>query len=188
MIDDTQFRTLAERSHEMQCIVNRNGCFIYVNPAWTRVLGWFPDEMVGSKYIDFVHPDEKTETKLVAEAHLNGENVFGFINRYRSKGGPFLSLQWWSEASPDGLIYASAHDITEVQRSSSRAAEIEEVSGVCSWELDMDTQAVYWSPGTMRLIGWNEGRQPTLDEAYALIEAEGLAVLQPAIANLMETG
>ena len=188
MNDYKEFFVLAEHSQDMLCIVDGEGRFRYVNPAWTRVLGWMPDELIGSEYLAFVHEDDLHDTREIARQQTEGRDIAGFINRYRTKDGSFRNVQWWSQPTDGGNVYASAHDITEIQRSSSRAAEIEDVSGVCSWEFDVDTGAVYWSPGTQRLIGWKEQRHPTLKEALELITEEGQATLKPVFENLIATG
>lgn len=188
MSADKLYRMLAEHAHDMLCIVDGDDRFVYLNPAWARTLGWTSDELVGKRYLEFVHPDDVDDTIAVARDQKEGNAIVGYVNRYRTKSGIYRSVKWWSKPSHDGYIFASAHDITELQRSSSRAAEIEDVSGVCSWEFDVDTGDVYWSPGTKRLIGWTEPRQPTLDEALALITEEGQARLQPVFENLIATG
>ncbi len=188
MTSEPSYVMLAEKTRHMLCIVDDQGIFAYVNPAWTQALGWLPSELIGTPYLAYVHPEDVEETLQVAAERGDGGTVQGYINRYRTKDGFYRDVRWWSGPDVDGYVYACAEDITEIQRSSSRAAEIEEVSGVCSWEVDMDTNTVYWSPGTRRLMGWDKDRQPTTDEAFAHVTEEGLAVLEPAFAVLLETG
>lgn len=188
MIDDNEFRQLAERAREMLCVVDEDGRFAYANPAWTRVLGWLPSELVSSSYLDLVHPDDLENTSAMAAALASGSEVAGYVNRYRTKEGYYRDVQWWSQPGEGEFIYATAYDITENHRSSSRAAEIEDVSGVCSWELDVERGDVYWSPATKRLIGWFEDRQPTLEEVYSFVPEHAQAALLPCVDTLLATG
>ena len=43
-------------SSDMMLRCRFDGTITAVNPAWTEVLGWRPDELVGTKLIDVVHP------------------------------------------------------------------------------------------------------------------------------------
>lgn len=170
----------------MMCVVDAHGVFEYANRAWTRALGWQPSELVGHAYLDFVHPDDLESTMAMATAHAEGKDVSGFVNRYRTKDGYYRDIQWWSEDGEHGRLFASAQDVTETHRSNSRATEIEEVSGVCSWEVDIETNAVYWSPGMKRMIGWDKDRSPTFEEAVGFFAPESVEVLMPAFEKLLE--
>lgn len=187
-MDDAVLENIVGRSNAMLSVVDPLGFFIYVNPAWTSSLGWEPSEIIGKSYLDFVHPDDVEETVAVAEALDGGTDVTGFTNRYRSKDGHYRNIKWWSEPGNDDYIYATAQDVTEVYRLSSRAAEIEGVSGVCSWEIDVETDELFWSDGTKNLVGWTEDRHPSLEEALSFYPENSLAQLEPLFAKLMSAG
>lgn len=187
-MDDAILENIVGRSNAMLSVVDAQGVFIYVNPAWTSALGWAPSEIIGKAYLDFVHPDDVEETVAIAAALDGGADVSGFTNRYRSRDGHYRNIQWWSESGTDDYVYATAQDVTEVYRSSSRAAEIEGVSGVCSWEVDVETNELFWSDGTKNLVGWTEDRHPSLEEALSFYPKDSLAKLEPLFATLMSTG
>ncbi|MEO1194832.1 MAG: EAL domain-containing protein [Pseudomonadota bacterium] len=187
-IDDAIHRNIVERSDAMLSVVDAQGVFVYVNPAWTRALGWQPSELVGKAYLDFVHPDDVADTLTVAAALAGGDDVTGYTNRYRKKDGLYRNIKWWSDPSEGDYLYATAQDVTEMYRSSSRASEIEGVSGVCSWEVDVETNELYWSDGTKNLVGWTEERHPSLEEALGFYPEESLAKLEPVFGELMESG
>ena len=187
-MDDAILENIVGRSNAMLSVVDAHGVFVFVNPAWTSALGWAPSEIIVKAYMYFVHPDFVEETVAVAEALNGGTDVTGFTNRYRSKDGTYRNIQWWSEPGTDDYVYATAQDVTEVYRSSSRAAEIEGVSGVCSWEVDVETDELFWSDGTKKLVGWTEDRHPSLAEALGFYPEESLAKLEPMFAELMSSG
>ena len=51
-------RSLFENSSDLMHVVGAGGLLKLVNPAWTHLLGWREDEVVGKPAIDFNHPDD----------------------------------------------------------------------------------------------------------------------------------
>ncbi len=97
---------------DLLCIADTDGNFIKTNKEWERVLGYPSKEIMKSKFLDFVHPDD-IETTLKAIARLrNQKKVINFTNRFLSKDGSTRTIEWRS--FPKGkLIYAAARDITQ---------------------------------------------------------------------------
>ena len=105
-------------SQDLVCIAGFDGRFNRVNPSWERVLGFTPQELTTTPFLEFVHPDDRASTLAAFETQLHeGLTITTFENRYRCKDGSYRVLLWNSTPVPDdGLIYAIAHDITERKR------------------------------------------------------------------------
>ena len=103
---------------DMFCIAGMDGQFKRLNPAFTQMLGYTADELMSRPVIDFVHPDDRAAT-LAAQRNLGrGEPMIQFENRYQHKDGSSRWLSW--KAQPvleEGLVYATARDITEQKAS-----------------------------------------------------------------------
>ena len=64
----TQERNLVwEASLDMLMVSDVDGVLLSVNPAWTRVLGWSPDDLVGRTSEWLEHPDDRQ--RPVAKSH-----------------------------------------------------------------------------------------------------------------------
>lgn len=101
-------------SLDMISTVGFDGCFKRVNPAFERVLGYRPDELVGRPFLDFVHPDDRERTEREAASLSDGAKTMQFQNRYFAKDGEVLWLEWTSiPLLEEGLIYGVARDVTE---------------------------------------------------------------------------
>ena len=50
-------------SRDMLGVANPDGTWISVNPAWTQILGWLPNEIVGKTSEWLEHPDEGQRTR-----------------------------------------------------------------------------------------------------------------------------
>ena len=111
-------------SQDMLLVIDRQGIFRAVNPAWTRTLGYSPEELIGSRFDAFVEPDDVGRTHA-AIAHASGEALPGFENRYRHKDGSWRNIAW--TAAPSGeLIYCVARDVTEEKQREAALAEAQE--------------------------------------------------------------
>ncbi len=97
---------------DMLCIADTDGYFRRLNETWMRTLGWSREELMASRFLDFVHSDDIDAT-LGAIATLSEQNpVINFVNRYRCKDGSYRWIEWRS--APSGrMIYAAARDISE---------------------------------------------------------------------------
>ncbi|WP_261220491.1 PAS domain S-box protein [Ancylothrix sp. D3o] len=102
-------------SVDMLCIASLDGYFRQINPAWTKTLGYTPEELKSQAYIEFVHPDDQQGTLEAIQNLGTGETVIGFENRYRCKDGSYRWISWNTAPYPaEELVYAVAHDITDL--------------------------------------------------------------------------
>jgi PAS domain S-box-containing protein len=104
-------------SLDMLCIAKSDGYFKRINPSFTSTLGWEVEELLARPFLDFVHPDDRAATlQEVARQTVAGEPVLGFQNRYLHKDGSYRVLSWRSVPQPGGLMFATARDVTDMQR------------------------------------------------------------------------
>ena len=100
-------------SLDLLCIADTSGRFLKVNPQWPKVLGYSEAELIGTSFLDLVHPDDIPQT-LAAMVRLEGrQDVLNFQNRYRCSDGSYRWIEWASRSPQGDLIYAVARDISE---------------------------------------------------------------------------
>ena len=98
------------------CIAGLDGYFKRVNPAWQKILGWTPQELISRPFLEFVHPDDRERTAQAAAALGRGKNAVDFENRYLCKDGSFRWFMWNATSSAeDKVIYATARDVTDLK-------------------------------------------------------------------------
>ncbi len=111
------------------CIVDPDSRVLFVSPAFERIFGYPPDEAIGLRMLDLVHPDDRDVTARQAEAIMGGELQLHFENRYVRKDGRIAHIRWtarWVEERQVRL--AVAHDITERKNTESMHAAIYAIS------------------------------------------------------------
>lgn len=100
-------------SLDMLCISSGDGYFKRLNPAFSETLGWSINKLLTTPYIELVHPDDIEATIQEVERQVErGEPVLQFENRYRHKNGSWRVLSWRSIPQPNGLMFATARDVT----------------------------------------------------------------------------
>jgi PAS domain S-box-containing protein len=98
-------------STDIMMVSNRAGTILSVNPAWTNLLGWAEEELVGNRFYGFIHPEDLEMTRAERKKLEQGRTVHHFQNRYLKKSGGFVWLSW--KAVPDGdLVHSVARDVT----------------------------------------------------------------------------
>jgi PAS domain S-box-containing protein/putative nucleotidyltransferase with HDIG domain len=57
-IEEQHFRVFVENSPDIIVLINLEGIITYINPAVEKVLGFKPEERIGAKGFELVHPDD----------------------------------------------------------------------------------------------------------------------------------
>ncbi len=111
------------------CMVDAQGHFVFVSAAGESIFGFTPDEMVGQRMIDLVHPEDREKTLQAASRVMSGQDYLHFENRYVRKDGQVVHIMWSARWSPkDQLRVAVARDITVLKRAESLQAAIYSIS------------------------------------------------------------
>ncbi|KNY22022.1 PAS domain-containing sensor histidine kinase [Methylobacterium sp. ARG-1] len=107
----------------LRCLFD--GTITAVNPAWTEVLGWRADELVGTNLIDFVHPDDLGRTAEGGRQLAEGRSQARFDNRYRHRDGSYRWITWAARPG-ETVINAVGRDFTAERERADALAAAEE--------------------------------------------------------------
>ena len=100
-------------SVDLLCIADLEGNFMKISESFPKALGFTKAEILRTNFMDLIHPDDKESTIKEMEKLALGQVVMNFENRYRRKDGSYILISWKSTVNTeDGLIYATATDIT----------------------------------------------------------------------------
>jgi PAS domain S-box-containing protein len=97
---------------DLLCVANASGILVRVSPSWTRVLGWSPSELEGQKITQFVHPDDRVATRNAMGA-MSEDFITGFVNRWKTKDGRVVPIDWSATRWVQGMTYASGRQVAE---------------------------------------------------------------------------
>lgn len=79
--------------------------------AWERILGYPADDLMQTRFVSLIHPDDLPKTMAAAETLRTGKVIFGLENRYRHADGSWRWLSW-NVINDADLSYAVARDVT----------------------------------------------------------------------------
>ncbi|HET8673831.1 MAG TPA: PAS domain S-box protein, partial [Thermoleophilaceae bacterium] len=123
--DISERRQLEERSGrlfsislDLMAAFGPDGRFTQVNPAWSEVLGWRDEELIGRRAIEFIHPEDVERTRAASAAKLEeSDRIEGVENRFRCRDGSYRWLLWSAvESRSEGATYAVAKDVTDQKK------------------------------------------------------------------------
>jgi PAS domain S-box-containing protein len=112
-------------SQDLLVVVGADGYFRSVNPAWTRILGFRPEEVVGKHIDELIYPAD-AEVTLRALAQAAHDTVNQFENRYLHKDGSFRWFSWSASHDSNGVVYANGRHITAEKEAAIALARTEE--------------------------------------------------------------
>jgi PAS domain S-box-containing protein len=99
---------------DLVCINGKDGYFRKVNRAVIEKLGYTESELMSRHVSTFMHPDDIEQTLLQREELLAGKSLINFRNRYLTKAGDTIWLEWTSIYVPENEeVFAIAKEITE---------------------------------------------------------------------------
>ncbi|WP_205691963.1 ATP-binding protein [Caulobacter soli] len=112
-------------ARDLMVVVDGDGVFQSVSPAWTRILGHSVEDVIGRRIADFVVPEDAVVTDQALDEVFHDSQVTGFENRYRTLDG---DVRWisWNTAFEDGLVYGYGRDMTEEKQQALALKQAEE--------------------------------------------------------------
>jgi len=133
-LNTTLERRVAERTAERDrmwrlsadliLVARFDGGITAVNPAWTSLLGWAENELVGITLLDLVHPEDLEPTEAEMRRLSRGLTTLRFENRYRHRDGSYRRLSWIA-VPEQGFIHAMGRDITAERKADQALREAE---------------------------------------------------------------
>jgi PAS domain S-box-containing protein len=118
---EEHFRLLIENSSDVAAIVSPDGINLYQSPSITGVLGYRPEELVGSSAYSRIHPDDvATAREALAKVVQNPGTIGSAEFRYRHKDGSWRVLETRGrtllpDSSAAGMV-VNSRDVTERKR------------------------------------------------------------------------
>jgi|GEM_PF-1438258 len=110
-----RYYTVLEACPDPVVVYDMKGRGTYINPAFTRVFGWTPGEILGMK-LQYVPKENWPETKMMIDKVLAGESFTGVESRRYTKAGNILdvSISAAIYMGRDGFPAGSVHILRDI--------------------------------------------------------------------------
>ena len=114
---ESRYRMLVENSCDIIYSLDMDGYLDYVSPAWKKVLGHEPSEVIGHNFREFINPEDMSRCEHIIKAVLRTNSMQEMTYRIRHADG---SWRWHTSRvnrhrDENGVqtIFGTAHDVTE---------------------------------------------------------------------------
>ncbi|MBE7245164.1 MAG: PAS domain S-box protein, partial [Actinomycetospora chiangmaiensis] len=109
---ERRYRLIAEHASDIILFSDLDTTRRYVSPAVTPILGYAPDELIGTKPVDFMHPEDvPTFTQALDLLRAGGRDRLPTVLRYRHRDGRWIWLELAfalvhnpATGEPDGFV------------------------------------------------------------------------------------
>jgi len=157
-------RTLLEKTSDVICVLGSDGTFLYVSPAIEKVLGYLPEDLLGTVSFDYVHPDEAAS---VAESFAQIAKTPGahapIDLRAQAADGSVRHVQAIPNNQLDDPVLRGVvvtfRDLTEQARSAEEVrlqARLLDAVGQAVIATDPEGNIIYWNRAAEEIYGWTK--------------------------------
>ena len=105
-LSEDHYAQMLSMSSELHCIIDEDGCFLFLNAAWSKALGYSLEEVRQQPLLYWVHPEDRDATaKALTRAH-GGEVQNGVEQRLVALDGRPVLVRWtWQRtATPQQVL------------------------------------------------------------------------------------
>jgi two-component system sensor histidine kinase UhpB len=163
---ELRFRSLVEYTSDIITVVDEDSVVRYGSPSVESVLGYLPEELVGRRAAELVHPDDRAR---VLEAHrralrdpLTAQGAVEFRFQHKDGSWRFLealgSAMQYRSGGPQAVL--TLRDVTGRRRAEARLRDGEErlrlaldAGKLGIWDWDIPNNQVTWSERVYQLHG-----------------------------------
>jgi len=172
-------------SQDMMGVCTPEGGLLRVNPSWEKILGYTQKELLDLGWAKLIHPDDVERTNKEVEKRLRGSSTVNFVNRYRCKDGSYKTLEWQAPFAKEGILHATARDITErtlmekeLQCEQDMLEKAQEIAHIGSWEMNTITKKIVWSKQMYDLLEVSTDQEPTFELYYSHVHPDDLVYVK----------
>jgi PAS domain S-box-containing protein len=115
---ENELNRIFNLSADLICILNTEGHFLKINPAFESILGYSEQEILATRIFDLIHPDDIEPTVIsLQEKMIASEGIINLENRIRCKDGSYKWISWVTQSLGDeNLVYVIARDISSQRK------------------------------------------------------------------------
>ena len=124
---DRRYRLVVENSRDTISVLELDGQVLYASPSHRTVLGYSPEELVGARFQDFIHPDDQLTAADPLSVSVSGLDERGKATdvRVRHRDGHWVVMEGTATLIQDDhggspMILAVSRDVTDQARSRRR--------------------------------------------------------------------
>jgi len=199
---EMRFRLAFEHAPIAKALIGLDGRYELVNPAMCEFTGYPEEQLTQLTTADLTHPDDlDADVAAMAGLLANQGATYSLDKRYRTATGAIVwgaktaTLVRREDGSPLHFV-AQIQDITARKRDEQallderrRLRNAESIGRIGSWDWQLDTGVITWSPGLFELWGLDpDSFDGSYDAAREQVHPDDRAELDAAVQECRNTG
>ncbi|MBI5522213.1 MAG: EAL domain-containing protein [Desulfarculus sp.] len=179
-VSEERFRNLSENAPDIIYTLGQDGAFTYVNPAWRRILGHAPGEVLGHFFVDFVLPAERPyfreAFRRIRDQHEILQTTRCLLHKdggqrlFSMSGSPNLDAR----GQVTGMV-GMLKDVTKraaaeqaLRKSQASLARAQKMAHLGNWEMDLATNQMTCSEEVFCIYGIGGPQAPVSLRSFML--------------------
>jgi diguanylate cyclase (GGDEF)-like protein/PAS domain S-box-containing protein len=198
-VSERRFRAVVQNASDVVTIADADGTITYTSPSVRKVLGYAPEELIGTQTRDLMHPDDVARVEqAVAEQFLADapEEPIEYRVRHHDGSWRLVELTITNLLDEPGIhgVVGTNRDITErveaeavLRLTKARFENLVQHSSDLVSIATVDGVITYISPSVKRLLGF-EPHEIVGSESQQLIDPEDIPRVAAAIVDGNDAG
>lgn len=157
---------LLKLSTDLICTIDLQNHFIEVSAASYTILGYFPEEMAGRSYLEFIYPSDIPTAEQAIAMMMTMKSGTEIQIRYLHKDGRIIPLFWcaqWDDEDQRMYCIARCGNITRqtelmresLEESNRRYQYVTKATSDAIWDWNITNDTLYWGEGFETIFGYD---------------------------------
>ncbi|MGB3634012.1 MAG: PAS domain S-box protein [Rubrobacteraceae bacterium] len=157
--NEERFRSLVQYASDLIVILDSKGFITYESPSIERILGYKPEERIGHRAVDLIHPEDAEKVAKVFSDYVGRPGLHPTVEyRVRAKDGSWRHFEaignnLLHEPSVKGIV-VNSRDVTERKRAEENFQGIFENSVEGIFQTTIDGRLLTANPAMARMLDY----------------------------------
>lgn len=188
------YRLVSMKAADMICLHDPDGTYRFVSPSVKEILGYRPEELVGTSPYKLFHPDDLQRIEEQShEQAVAGERVRSMQYRIRRKDGRYV----WFETSTEPILdqdgqlkklRTGSRDISRRKQLELLLKETNALAKVGGWEYHLKTGEMVWTDEVYHIHELPKGEEIEIEKALDHYPEPARAKISEALSHALSTG
>jgi diguanylate cyclase (GGDEF)-like protein/PAS domain S-box-containing protein len=183
---EDKWRSLIQNAQDVITVIGPDAMIEYESPSVERIMGYPPEEMIGERALDYIHPDDRESVSVALAETIRTQRPARVEFRFRHKDGSWRHMEsvgMLIQGAKGTRVIANSRDVSERRAAEEQVrfqADLLAAVADAVIATDLNGIVLYWNEAAERLYGWQseevlgqplDGILPSANENYGPREA-----------------
>jgi PAS domain S-box-containing protein len=197
---EERYRSIFDQAQDIIFTLSFDGRISSLSPSFERLTGWSAGDWIGKPFLGLLAPEDQLRVEQLFARALTKTDLTTASGKLITRAGGEITVEasvvrQILNGEPVGFL-GFARDVTErlraserLQRSESLLAESQQIAKLGSWEVDLTTNAGWWSDEQYRIFGLERGEVlPSLETIVGFLRQSDREAMPGIQETILATG